>query len=130
MVDEPKVTEEAKIPMDPKPAVDPNVGLKMVIAAVICPKCKKEVRLNAIELGEWIATKPLKCPECGEQPRPDALHLVDVLGVASWNISGTVKVCVGTPAEVPAEAPVEAPPPELAPAPEPKRRGKKEGKNA
>ena len=102
---------------------------KLVVAAVICPKCKKEVRLKADELGEWIATKPMKCPECGEQPRPDALHLADVTGVASFSISGTVKVAVGAP---PAEAPVEVPTPEVTPepAPEPKKRGKGAGKNA
>ena len=109
MVNAAKATETTPATATPAPA--PTMG--MVMAAVTCPKCKRELRLDAAGLAEWCATRCAKCPVCGEQFQPDTLHLADVLRI---NI-GTIECSAPTRLTVrPPEAPVAEP---VAETPEP-----------
>ncbi len=50
----------------------------VLIVALICPNCKKEKRLSAQDVGNWIVGKGYDCLECGPQPRPAELSIADV----------------------------------------------------
>ena len=50
----------------------------VLIVALICPNCKKEKRLSAQDVGNWIVGKGYDCLECGPQPRPVELSIADI----------------------------------------------------
>ncbi len=107
----------------------------VLIAAVVCPKCKKERVLNAEALGKWISRGGFDCIECGPQARPDKLWVCDAEIETGLQVKGRVELTEAPPViapVVPAAAPpvpVPAEPPAPAVSDKPKKASKKEKAN-